>query len=195
MDESEAMPRLVLDTNCLIDLEEGRQDAIHVRALVDASRRKLVHLAVAAISASENQQDGKPIQNYSDFEAKLARLDLGDVQQLLPLATWNVGYWDHMLWSSEGLDAEAEKIRATLFPNDTPSPNLQGAEGRKWRNRHCDAMLAWCCIHHGWLVLVTSDRNFHARQPELERLGLGAVLTPEQAARQYASNSAACESQ
>jgi predicted nucleic acid-binding protein len=186
MRAGEQAPRLVLDTNCLIDLEEGRPDAIHVRALIEASRRNLIHLAVAAISASENQRDGEPIQNYADFEAKLSRLNLGDAQQLLPLATWNVGYWDHMLWNSEELDAEAQTIRATLFPNDLPAPNLQGEEGRKWRNRHCDAMLAWCCIHHGWRTLVTSDRNFHARQRELERLGLGAVLTPEQAAKRYA---------
>jgi len=195
MDESEMTPRLVLDTNCLIDLEEGRPDAVHVRVLINAARSKLVQLAVAAISASENQRGGEPIQDYADFEAWLARLDLGDVQQLLPLATWDVGFWDHMLWNFEELDAEAEKIRATLFPNDTPAPNLQGAEGRKWRNRHCDAMLVWCCIHHGWRTLITNDRNFHSRQPELERLGLGAVLTPEQAARQYASISGALESQ
>jgi len=171
MTECEQTPRLVLDTNCLIDLEEGRRDAIHVRALIDASRRKLIHLAVAAISASENQPDGEPIQNYAEFEAKLARLDLGDVRQLLPLATWNVGYWDHTIWSSEELDAEAEKIRATLFPNDDPAANLQGADGKKSRNKHCDAMLAWCCIHHGWRTLITNDRNFHSWQPELERLG------------------------
>lgn len=122
MSEGEQTPRLVLDTNCLIDLEEGRPDAIHVRALVDASRRKLVHLAVAAISASENQRNGRPVQNHADFEAKLARLDLGDVQQLLPLATWDVGFWDHMLWSSEELDAQAGRSGRLCFPTIHPRP-------------------------------------------------------------------------
>jgi predicted nucleic acid-binding protein len=187
METHKQAPKLVLDTNCLIDLEEGRPDAIHIKALIEASRNGLVQLAVAAISASENQRDGVPIQNYAVFEERLARLDLRDVQQLLPLATWDIGYWDHMLWSSVELDAQAQEIRASLFPNDSPASSLQDADAKKWRNRHCDAMLAWCCIYHGWDSLITSDQNFHKRQPELGRLGLGSVLTPEQAASRYAT--------
>ena len=148
MDARKDTPRLVLDTNCLIDLEERRPDATHVRALINASPNGHVQLAIAAINASENQPGGEPIQNYAEFEAKLARLDLGGVQPLLPLATWDIGFLDHMLWSSEEFDAQAQRIRATLFPNDTAAPILQGVEGKKWRNRHCDAGLVWCCIHH-----------------------------------------------
>jgi len=91
-----------------------------------------------------------------------------------------------MLWSSEQLDKEAEAIRGALFPAESPGPSEALADDRKWRNRHCDAMLAWCCIHHGWLELVTRDDNFHRRRAELAALGLRAVMSPRQAAERYA---------
>lgn len=180
-------PRLVLDTNCLIDLEEARPGAVYIEPQIAAHRRGDVRLAVGAISASENQPCAQPANNYQLFLDRLKRIGLEGVEQLLPLATWDVGFWDHMLWSSAELDQQAESIRLALFPTSASGPRPGPQDDRKWRNRHCDAMLAWCCIHHGWVELVTSDYNFHRRAARLVELGLRAVWTPQDAATRYAA--------
>jgi hypothetical protein len=180
-------PRLVLDTNCLIDLEEGRPAAVYIERLVTAYRGGDIRLAVGAISASENQPGAQQADNYQLFLDRLQRVGLGGAEQLLPLATWDVGFWDHMLWPSAELDQQAESIRLALFPTSASAPSQGPQDNRRWRNRHCDAMLAWCCIYHGWLELVTSDDNFHHRKARLVELGLRDVWTPQDAAARYAA--------
>ena len=122
--------------------------------------------------------------NFGDFEARLSRLGLAEVRVLLPLAIWNVGYWDHAICGSEDLELLAVRIRAALFPGEESSEysktKLKRAE---WRRRQCDAMVAWCCIYHGWECLVTSDNDFHGHRKELSALGLPCILSPEEAAQ------------
>ena len=115
-------------------------------------------------------------------------IGLADAQQLLPIATWDVSYFDHALLSLDDLESLALKIRAVLFPGEQPGDNsTDSLVTAKWRNRHCDVMVAWCCIHHGWYHLVTSDKNFHKHRKELAALGLKFVLTPNEAAAAHAT--------
>lgn len=180
-------PRLVLDTNCLIDLDENRADAPHIRSLIAAARTDRIELAIAAVSASENQPGGAIIHNFQEFQERLDRLLVGHLPQLLPLATWDVGFWDHMLWASDEMEALATNLRAVLFPGEVgPVIAADGRISPRWRNRNCDVMVAWCCIHHDWKQLVTSDANFHAHRTELAHLGLSAVLHPCDAAQLHA---------
>ena len=90
--------RLALDTNCIIDLEENRPDAPHVRTLIKAWKNTHVALAVVAVSASENQRGGIASRHFDVFEAKLSNVGLAGVNHLLPLAIWDLFYWDHALW-------------------------------------------------------------------------------------------------
>ena len=149
---------MVFDTNCIVDLEERRPAATSLDALVAAWRVGKIDLAVTAVTASENQPGGGILCNFSEFEARLSRLGLADVHVLCPLATWDVGYFDHALWSSDDLEALAEKLRGILFPDEAPGDGSQGVGvAAKWRNHHCDVMVAWCCIHHGWDHLITRE--------------------------------------
>jgi len=52
--------RFTLDTNCLIDLDEGRRNGPLVRALADA-RPARANVAFVAISASEKQKGGRQL--------------------------------------------------------------------------------------------------------------------------------------
>ncbi len=97
--------KVALDTNCLIDLEENRPDAHHVRTLIGAWKKGQVELAVVAVSASENQPSGIASRDSGVFEEKLNTVGLAGVQHLLPLAMWDVFYWDHALWSSAEMEA------------------------------------------------------------------------------------------
>jgi len=187
------MLALSLDTNCLIDIAEGRPDSVAIRALADAHARGEASVAVVAISASEKQKNGKRLTNFDQFRARLDALALGHLEILRPMLYFDVGFWD---WAYM-IEAEAEilerKIHAVLFPNvefqwtDFCSargwnPDAQLVDD-KWRNPKCDVQALWSHIHHGRNVFVTSDAKFHAvtKLPTLISLGAGQILSPQDA--------------
>jgi len=177
--------KMALDTNCLIDLEENRPDACHVRTLIKAWKKGQVELAVVAVSASENQPTGITSHDFGVFVEKLNNVGLAGVHHLLPLAIWDVFYWDHALWSSAEMAALESEIRWILFPGIPTAPPTNINESSVWRNRMCDVLIAWACIHHQWECLVTRDKNFHDHKAELAALGLREVLYPVDAAQPH----------
>jgi len=70
------MPRITFDTNCIIDLEEQRPDYKYLTQIIDAWRNGEIELAVVAISASENQRQGRINKTYQHFLEKLAAVGL-----------------------------------------------------------------------------------------------------------------------
>jgi hypothetical protein len=180
------MGKVVLDTNCIIDLEENRPDARSLRSLIAAWKSNRLDLAVVAVSASENQPSGIASNSFDVFETKLKNAGLAGVQELMPLAKWDVFYWDHALWSSPDMEALESKIRAVLFPAIPTAPSTSIDKNSTWRNQMCDVLVAWSCIHHNWPCLVTRDKNFHNHRIELAALGLEKILYPSDAAQRYA---------
>ena len=142
-----------------------------------------IELAVVAVSASENQIEGTASGSFRAFEAKLDNVGLADVHHLLPLAVWDVFYWDHALWSTPEMERLESQIRNLLFPGIAVTPPENIEENSVWRNRLCDVLIAWSCIHHKWECLVTGDANFHDHKDKLKALGLPAVLYPSSAAQ------------
>ncbi|RJG08654.1 hypothetical protein D3879_22430 [Pseudomonas cavernicola] len=176
------MSKFTLDTNCIIDLEENRSNAEHVRKLVDAWKNGRIELAVVAVSASENQQGGTANRHFSAFEKKLERAGLTGVQYLLPLAKWDVFYWDHVLSADDEMEKLESEIRNILFPNIQATPPESIEENSVWRNQLCDVLVAWSHAFHKWDYLVTSDENFHKHKDELKKAGINEVLYPKDAA-------------
>lgn len=179
------MTKLVLDTNCIIDLEENRPDALALKTLMAAWRSKQLDLAVVAVSASENQPSGTTNPSYSDFQRKLHNAGLAGAHELLPLAMWDVFYWEYALWTSSEMAALESKVRAVLFPGVVTAPPADAQANSRWRNQMCDVLMAWSCIHHNWPCLVTRDRNFHDHRTDLAALGLTDVLYPSEAVQRY----------
>jgi hypothetical protein len=173
--------RFVLDTNCIIDLEEGRPDSAFLAPLIASWKAGKIELAIVAVSASENQRGGVIHQTYQVFEEKLRRVGLSDAFELMPLGIWDVFYWGHFLWSDDEMVDLANQIRNVLFPGIPSNPLQNPVEEYVWRNQLCDVLVAWCCIFHEWGTLVTRDRNFHDNRSDLKKLGLNQVLQPKEA--------------
>lgn len=176
------MHKFTLDTNCIIDLEEGRPDAIFVREVIQAWKNGRVELAVVAVSASENQKSGTANNNFAEFERKIEYVGLAGAVQLPPLMMWDMFYWDHALWSDEEMEDLATAIQGVLFPNSKFDPPQNIERNSSWRNKQCDVLTAWAHAYHKWDYLVTRDNNFHDHKAALQGLGVAEILHPKEAA-------------
>ena len=181
--------RFTLDTNCLIDVEEGRPDGTYIREIVSRHGNG-INVAVSAIGASERQRNGGYARNFSDFQKKLNAIGFGDLELLLPLAYMDICFWDHCVMADEA-DTLERDIHNVLFPNIEflwiDYANARGLPvdslDKNWRNAKCDVLGLWCHIKHGGGVFVTSDGNFHAatKQGTLSALGAGTIACPKDA--------------
>jgi len=185
--------KITLDTNCIIDLEQNRPGAEALKALIDASQRGQVELAVAAISASEKTPSGDYLSNFSEFEERIKRLGLSGAEILEPMGIYDVTYYEHFIYSDDGMEKLLQEVHAVLFPR-IPfnhheyrlSRNLPlGELDPHWRNALCDDLALWCHIHYGRDVFLTNDTNFHkqSKKPRLVALGAKEILRPEELSR------------
>jgi len=182
-----------LDTNCLIDVEQSRAAAREVRALADAHAAGTADVAVIAMSASENPQAGRSIDNFSEFEDHLASLRLAHLNIVLPMMYLDISFWDHSLWADDAMIDLERQIHSILFPNVqflwrdycrdngiNPPPNSSFG---KWRNCKCDVQAIWSQIHSKRNVFVTRDGNFHKKELALLALNVGKVEYPHSAVK------------
>ena len=184
---------VTFDTNCLIDLEEDRPAAEHLRRIVELAAGGRVNLRTVAISASERKPDGTYADNFSEFLAKLTNVGLQDFETLLPPLYFGVTYWGHAVWGSDETVGQAHRIHEILFPDSPFDYTEYGADfgidpeandvDRKWKNRLCDTLALWAHLHSDGGVFVTSDENFHKQTKRNALAGLGTeVLRPDEAA-------------
>jgi hypothetical protein len=175
------MKCFTLDSNCIIDLEENRPAAVHLEELKRLRQSGGIELAVVSVSASENQPTGEPMRNYAEFEAKLERAGLTNARELHPVGIWDLGYWDHMLWSVEESERQLDEIKDIIFPGVQHDPPTEPGANSKWRNQMCDVLVAWTHGFHKSDYLVTSDKNFHKKAHDLVQYGVHNIVTPKEA--------------
>ena len=167
------MLTFTFDTNCLIDVEEGRPAAAHVNRLLKAAHsRDDVEVAMVASSASERQKGNCTLSNFNDFERRRNNAGFGHLPMLYPLLRMDIGFWDKGLWSSPETRARENLIFKTLFPSSpvewsdyaakkaVDADNRDSPAFRRWRNQLLDAQAYWAHEFNNRDVFVTSDRRF-----------------------------------
>src|SRR5436309_10519071 len=106
-----------IDTNCIIDLECVTGFAPPLRQLIAAHRLGDAEVAIPAVSASEVQQDGEYLQNFSQFERRLAEAGLEGLPLIHPIAYWGISFYG-LGYSADDAMVELErKIHAILHPS------------------------------------------------------------------------------
>jgi hypothetical protein len=189
------MTSVTLDMNCVIDLEEERPAAEHVRMLLSLHDSGRVQICVSAIAASERKPGGTYAENFREFQSKLARLGLGTIRLLKPPMMVGVTYLDWSVVASDSMLALEKDISAVLFPgvesNYADYSKQRGLPRKgqvrpdpKWLNPKCDVYAMWAHIWYGCDLFVTTDQNFHkeTKKPRLIALGAGNIVLPEEAA-------------
>ena len=124
-----------LDTNCIAAVDEARAEAISVRALADAHSSLAADVRLVAISASERQKSGGHLETFSEFQVRMASLNLGHLPLLLPMMYWDVTYWDECLWADEQMAKLEQQIHevwgATLILSGRTTSMMAGGEESK----------------------------------------------------------------
>jgi hypothetical protein len=182
---------LTLDTNCLVDLAEGRPAGEEVMTLVGLHRAGVIDLAITGISASERQQGGGYIRSFNEFRARLSALGVSDLTLLKPMAVVGVAFYDWAVYGSDEWDELRRSITSILFPGLPPYPEYCLANGLdpsaefdpRYKNRMLDSLILHTHIIYDRDLFISSDDNFHkeTKRPRLEALGAKRILTPAQA--------------
>jgi hypothetical protein len=192
---AERLVTFTLDTNCLIDVEDNRPARDSVLQLVDAADKGLADVAMVASSASERQPGGVYLKTFTSFRDRMHELGFGSIKMLMPIAKWDLSFWDHAIRPSEPQMQREQLIFETLFP-DTPYSwqeyaaangleieQINDARAFKWRNRLCDAQAFWAHDDNGRTVFVTSDGRFKKRLSRKREFLTSMIATPMEAAR------------
>ena len=172
--------KLTLDTNCIVDLEEGSGEADALLRIVEAHAAGRIVLRVAGISASERQPSGGYAPTFTPFQDRLRAAGLASAEILRPMVHLDTTYLDQMVLADERMLDLERQIHEILFPElefqwedfcrkrgfDPVSTPLH----KKWRNAECDVVAMWCHINYGGDVFVTTDRNFHKQSKKPRRV-------------------------
>ena len=166
---------VLLDRNCLIALAENEKPAAgHLQSVIEAHRADDLELAVAQITASENQPEHEPA-SWEAFEGLLDRAGISDARLLPTIYRWGIGFWGKGLWTSEETAELERQIGAVLFPgfdlDDTTN-------WRRWVNRLCDVLTVWAHIWHKADVLLTNDARILRKRDALGGLGAAQIEAP-----------------
>lgn len=196
-------PNVTLDTSSLLDLEEGRPAARPLGRLIGLHRAGALRLGVVVLSACERQPDGVYAADLHGFRERMRMLDLGDARPLRPLFRWGLSFAEWAQWPTPTAERLERSIHGALFPR---SPFRWGdcvdAAGRggdrellyaRWRNARLMVLSLWAHIEHGGDIYVTRDETLwqHEAPARLRALGVGAVMTPRDAAVHLAGRGAA----
>lgn len=174
------METVMLDTNCLIDLEKRRQPhAGQLDRMLAAWRRDEFDLVVGAIAASENARPGKK-PSFEAFERLQENAGVADARLLPPMMIWGVTYWGNALWTDDEARALEAKVHTILAPDLAMNDS---SDLYRWLNVKCDVQLVWTAIRHRVDVLVTRDGGILKKAAALADLGANVQPLREFTAR------------
>lgn len=185
------MVNVTLDTNCIIDIEEDREDAIYLKQLCKWHCNK-INLRVVAISISERLPGGRIAKTFKEYKERLKNIGLGNIEILKPMANFSLSFWDWCVYG-DGMESFDKQLHGILFPDiefgykehclkNNISP-FESSIDWQWLNAKSAVQLILSHIHNGGGIFVTSDSNFHkvSKKECLIPLGAGDILTPKEA--------------
>ena len=182
------MHKVTIDTNCLIDVAELREDDTtysykDTLAIVNKHQKDL-NVAVVAASGSEIRIAGNKVENIEDFFVWLDTLGMKDLDVLKPIFYWGISFWNWAIYADDKGSQLDSNLQALLFPA-LPKENPEDPENYKWRNAKHDVLIAWAHIWNAGNVFITRDRNFLDKKDELIALGAGNVMHPREFINTY----------
>lgn len=194
--------RITFDWNCIIEVEEGRQQAGSVQELIKQHRLANIEVALLAASASENTPSTALLEGRRFpgtallFTERVERLGWGDLPIVPMPCIFDLSFFDFCYQVGDGeayerdMKALWEVIAPNVFfePEDFLQPDqkmddemIQSAQLAKWRNTWCDVTSAYCHIEAGRDVFVTlNTKDFQKKWEALAKLGMTDICDPDE---------------
>jgi len=184
---------VILDNNCIIDLEQNNARASHLKKLIKMHCDGKINLRVVAISASERKPNLSYVSNLNEFKRRLDAIGLGNVEILPTVLYLGVGFLGYSLLGGGELDELERKVQRILFPTiaiefcDFCKERGYKLDDNKawsrWVNAKCDVLGLWSHIWFKGDIFITTDKDFHKKsvKPRLIELGAGKILRPDEA--------------
>jgi len=188
--------KITLDWNCVIEVEEQRDQSSHVVQLLELHEQGIIEVALLAVSASENSKSKRFPGSAALFQERVQKLGWSHLPIVPMPDIWGLSYWDFAYWVSDGAQFEREfsaiwdviaRNVARDFrdhitaENDAMDNVLQSESLAKWRNAWCDVMSAYCHIHERRDVFVTlNTRDFQKHIKSLAKLGMAQIFEPRE---------------
>ena len=175
------IPKLTLDTNCIIAVEQheaSEQIILNLRRLHDEG---CVHLRLVAASASERQVRGQPVRTFNDWVTYVTDLGFGGLEILRPIAIYGIAIYGQAVFGGGAASELYDAVGNALFPDWFPAR----VERVPSTNKICDVLMMWSHIRYQgdcFISLNTRDFRRQTALPKLVKLGAGSVLTPLEAA-------------
>lgn len=190
------MITFTLDTNCLIDIEDERPSAAHIRRLLIAHSKTIAHVAMVVSSASENRpgENGPRLpRHFAEFEERRHAAGLAHLDILPTITRLDISFIDFGLITDEGAILRENQIFKVLASGSDPSwastarqksvdpRDVSSRDFLRWRNKMLDAQAFWAHEHANRDVFVSSDRRFKnlVKSPDFPT---ARVHTPAEAA-------------
>lgn len=187
--------KLTLDWNCVIEVEVGGPQSIHVKNIVKAHRYGEFEVALLAASASENSKSKMFPGNAKFFKQRIAKLDWNDLPLVPMPGIHGLSYWDFSYYveDSGAFERDMSALWQVIAPNVPRDPaehlaeghslsddSIQAKELSKWRNTWCDIISAYSHIHACRDIFVTNNtRDFQKNAIALGTIGMKHISTPE----------------
>jgi hypothetical protein len=174
-----AIPKLTLDTNCIIAVEEARSQQASILSLRSLHDEGRIELRLVAASASERRMRGKPVRTFDEWSRYVTNLGFGGLDILKPIRVWGVGVWGQDVWGDGAAASQLyDDIAKAMFQTERP----EGA------NKICDVLMMWAHIWYQGDCFVTTDADdflSEAMRQKLIALGAGELLNPDEAEARF----------
>ncbi len=191
--------KITFDWNCLIEVEEGREQAAFVSALIEAHRKGAVEVGLLAVSASENLKSKKFPGAAKLFRQRVNDLGWSDIPIVLAPSVHGMTFigLTFIVGDADKFKADVQALWAVIAPNipRRHSDYLQAGQrvsdeifwsenSSKWRNAWCDVYSAYSHIKAKRDVFVTlNTRDFQKNADKLAKLGMMQICDPKDALR------------
>lgn len=188
--------KLTLDWNCVIEVEENRSQADHVRDLIDRHRKGQFEVALLAASASENSKSKRFPGNATLFVQRVSAIGWQDLPLVPMPAVYGLSYLDfcYLVQDGDEFERNMDELWQVIAPRVLRKPSdhlppgmvlsddaIQSEHLWKWRNTWCDVVSAYSHIHQRRDIFVTNNtRDFQSNFEGLSNLGMRHIATPSE---------------
>lgn len=183
--------KVTIDHNSIVALDKDDKGAVlsekdaeiatAMKGILELAKIGEVNIVLPEIGASERQSKDSPINNYSDFKAKLDRLNIVPSEYSRTEFRLGVSFLGHATLGFSG--PEWYTVQMEILQIVHPGFDLDDYDHKNWRNRYCDITTVLAHLMANADLLISDDKKIlsPAKRKALVDLGVNQIETARDA--------------